>query len=33
MHPLLAFCLGALTMFAAVVAWFMWGLVDAGRKR
>jgi hypothetical protein len=33
MHPFLAFCLGALTMLVAVVAWFMWGLVEAGKNR
>lgn len=33
MSHVLAFFAGAFVMFAAVVAWFMWGLVDAGRKR
>jgi|LauGreDrversion4_2_1035121.scaffolds.fasta_scaffold92599_6 hypothetical protein len=33
MYSFLWFCAGALTMFVAVVAWFMWGLVEAGRDR
>jgi hypothetical protein len=33
MYAFLWFCLGALTMFAAVVAWFLWGLVESGRNR
>lgn len=33
MSHVLSFFAGAFVMFAAVVAWFLWGLVDAGRKR
>jgi HAMP domain-containing protein len=33
MSHVLSFLAGALVMFAAVVAWFMWGLVESGRKR
>jgi hypothetical protein len=33
MSHVLSFAAGAFVMFAVVVAWFMWGVVDAGRKR
>jgi len=33
MSHVLSFAAGALVMFVAIVAWFMFGLVDAGRKR
>ena len=33
MYSFMWFCLGALTMFVAVVAWLMWGLLDAGENR
>lgn len=33
MSHLLSFLAGALVMFVAVLAWFMAGVVDAGRKR
>jgi len=33
MSHVLSFLAGAFVMFAAIVAWFMFGLVDAGRKR
>ena len=33
MSHVLSFLAGACVRFAAVVAWFMWGVVDAGRKR
>ena len=33
MSHVLSFLAGAFVMVAAVVAWFIYGVVDAGRKR